>query len=912
MSNKHHSIEIPPCVMDPQTQLADALAAKNIKDFRVALDLGADPLRLDSNHLSIFDKALRTPGCVEFVEECLQRGCSPNTLNRHLLKYSISHATDSRDPAIIKALLRHPNVFVDKKFNELTPLNSLAKNLNNENANDVIACMDSLLRYGASPNIPNQSDMTPLHHVMRNRKLDDLKKRQVVEMFLAYPELDIDTYREGELREKLMEAYPDMSLPEVRNASEVTFDKLLSYIRCGDKDKFCEQFPQLNKSDKDNLRNTYKEENLPLLLEAIKKGANEAFDLLMDNEVNYNAVLSGNTALEVATTYGNSYALGKLLAVPDLKLRAHDHPLITVIRKMNEQPAQEYCDYRKCFYILLESDRIDINETDKTRSTPLHYAVKYRNTEAIQELLKRGAYIGVKSAFHELPIDGMGAELLEDHFDHCISSNGARVGDESFEILVNFMNLMPEPNSHSKPKLKHVLREEMAPIAFIAKSKEHRYLLQHPLITSFLFLKWHRLSTIFYINFLLYFFFAVSIIIHTVLKLSRVNADTDLCTNIFGLIAWLGIVYMIIRESIQFVMSPVHYFRSPTNYMELALIVLAIMTRSEQTYDRQTQRIIAVFTMLLIAVELCLLVGSLPVLSISTHMLMLEAVCKSFLKSFTLYSIFVVTFTLCFYILFGKPQVDENGNAVSPEDDDFNKFSNPLAALIKTIVMLTGEFDAGDLQFDTAYSYLLFLLFVFLMTIVLFNLLNGLAVSDTQAIKGQAELNGAICRTQLLSRYEEVLTGRSERSSFIVNHEPFRSVCRRLMNLYPNYRHIAILPNDSNKVLIPIGENYEMKELGGTIKKNSFHPLPSHDVAKEKKLLDPPVQFGPCLCSCITNKCSEMDRRTVKLAMAVLEQKTVKMEKNKRQQDTENRLRNIESKMDNILALLRDLKAERN
>ncbi|XP_061393732.1 transient receptor potential cation channel protein painless-like, partial [Musca vetustissima] len=903
MANKFQAIEIPPCVMDPQTQLSDALASKNIKEFRVALDLGADPLRLDNNHSCIFEKALSMPGCAQFVEECLQKGCSPNNRNPHLVKYAISFAADSQDPQILKALLKYSNVMVDKKYHELTPLNSLAKNINNDNVNNVKECMKCLLDYGASPNIPNQSDFTPLHFVVRNRKLDDIKKREIAEMFLSHGDIDLDTYREGELREKLMELYPDMKLPEVRSTTEVTMEKLLSYIKCDDTEKFKEQFPQyqLNISDKDNLKNTMKDENLPLLLEAIRKGHNEAFDMILASGVNYNAALRGNRPMEVATIYGNSHALRRLLELEDLKMGDHDYPLITVIRKMNEQPAQEYCDYRKCFYTLLESDRIDINEMDKTRSTPLHYAVKYRNTEAIRELLKRGAYIGVKSKFHELPIDGMSPELLEEHFDHCISSNGARAGDESFEILINFMNLMPEM-SGSKPKANHHLREEMAPIAFIAKTKEFQHLLQHPLITSFLFLKWHRLSTIFYINFLLYFFFAVSIVAHTVLKCSE--SDSNAATAIFGLISWVGIFYMILREAIQFVMSPIHYFRSPTNYMEVVLIVLAIITCSTSSYDLQKERIIPVLTMLLISVELCLLVGSLPVLSISTHMLMLRAVCKSFIKSFTLYSIFVITFSLCFYILFGKPQVDADNKPVPPEDDDFNKFSNPLASMIKTIVMLTGEFDAGDLQFDSVYSYLLFLLFVFLMTIVLFNLLNGLAVSDTQAIKDQAELNGAICRTQLLTRYEEVLTGRSERSSFIVNHEPFRSICRRLMNLYPNYRHIAIMPNDSNKILIPIGDTYEMKPLNGNLRKNSFHPLPSNDMDKVKKLLDPPVQFLPCLCSCVTNKCSEMDRRTVKLAMAVLEQKTVKMENRKRLQDTENRLRNIECKMDELIQMV--------
>lgn len=161
----------------------------------------------------------------------------------------------------------------------------------------------------------------------------------------------------------------------------------------------------------------------------------------------------------------------------------------------------------------------------------------------------------------------------------------------------------------------------------------------------------------------------------------------------------------------------------------------------------------------------------------------------------------------------------------------------------------------------------------------------------------------------MLTRYEEVLTGRSERSSFIVNHEPFRSICRRLMNLYPNYRHIAILPNDSNKVLIPTNDLYEMKDMTKT-NKNAFHPLPSTDMDKAKKLLDPPVEFMPCLCSCITNKCSEMDRRTVKLAMNVLEQKEVNLRTRQRARDTENRLMGIERKLGEMFELLKELRRD--
>jgi hypothetical protein len=51
-------------------------------------------------------------------------------------------------------------------------------------------------------------------------------------------------------------------------------------------------------------------------------------------------------------------------------------------------------------------------------------------------------------------------------------------------------------------------------------------------------------------------------------------------------------------------------------------------------------------------------------------------------------------------------------------------------------------------------GYFLFLFFVFMMTIVFMNLLNGLAVSDTQAIKNEAELVTFASRVKLLHHFE--------------------------------------------------------------------------------------------------------------------------------------------------------------
>jgi len=95
------------------------------------------------------------------------------------------------------------------------------------------------------------------------------------------------------------------------------------------------------------------------------------------------------------------------------------------------------------------------------------------------------------------------------------------------------------------------------------------------------------------------------------------------------------------------------------------------------------------------------------------------------------------------------------------KDGDDTNFPDPGHSLFKTIIMLTGEFDVNDIPFTSypVWSHFVFVMFVFLIAIVLFNLLNGLAVSDTAEILCKAELVGLISRIHLVSYMEDIAIG---------------------------------------------------------------------------------------------------------------------------------------------------------
>ena len=71
----------------------------------------------------------------------------------------------------------------------------------------------------------------------------------------------------------------------------------------------------------------------------------------------------------------------------------------------------------------------------------------------------------------------------------------------------------------------------------------------------------------------------------------------------------------------------------------------------------------------------------------------------------------------------------------NPEVHDYEFFDSIGLCIIKTFTMFVGELEFGDLPIKTGFGYVYLLCFVFLIVVVLMNLLNGLAVSDTGVIR---------------------------------------------------------------------------------------------------------------------------------------------------------------------------------
>merc|ERR1719237_628389 len=146
------------------------------------------------------------------------------------------------------------------------------------------------------------------------------------------------------------------------------------------------------------------------------------------------------------------------------------------------------------------------------------------------------------------------------------------------------------------------------------------------------------------------------------------------------------------------------------------------------------------------------MVGRHPRLSsYNIYSTMFYRVLKTFSTFLVWYSLFLFAFGLGFYILLHE----DNGGA----DREYAFFDHLGLCLVKTFSMFVGELEFSDIPFNSPFSYVFFLTFVFLIVVVLMNLLNGLAVSDTGLIRDKAEIFSYRSQVETISTLESMLLG---------------------------------------------------------------------------------------------------------------------------------------------------------
>ena len=130
---------------------------------------------------------------------------------------------------------------------------------------------------------------------------------------------------------------------------------------------------------------------------------------------------------------------------------------------------------------------------------------KLGREEAIKQLLHNGAHLDERAVQLILP------STLESFLDSCIRESAGVDTAEDFSVTFDYSFL----------NLQQKQQPECAILRHLCLSAKHRNLLNHPLLTSFLMLKWHSIRSLYYVNLAVYSLHVIFLTIYTLLHNSH-------------------------------------------------------------------------------------------------------------------------------------------------------------------------------------------------------------------------------------------------------------------------------------------------------------------------------------------------------------------------------------------------------
>ncbi|CAK1578487.1 unnamed protein product [Parnassius mnemosyne] len=718
---------------DPQIQLRKALKNNDYVTFKKIVSYGAVDLEYVypyPDYKTCLELALSETDRKEFVKLLLQHEVQINKVNEKDGKAPIHLAVENGNLEGLTALLEDDRIDVNIKCKGNTALLMAIKGIQDldDNREQNLATYEDmielLLKAGSNANAPDNKGITPVYSAAKQGL------ERVVKLILDYSKdpIDLDSYKD--IRGRTARYYLNDAFPHLlekfdalsKQEEIIDIDKLFSYLSRHEEDNFIRDYTKLVKRSEHRPAIAANNGMYTMLQLSTEKGFEKIVGLLLNSGADPNATCSGNITRPIAIACQNGYyKILKMFIDNESTLfdPVNNESLLQItIKGMKLIPKSQKVDFKGCLDLLLKNPKINtnVNYSDIKNNTALHYAARNGDNDTVLELLRSGACIGLRNKFDEPPLADINSKTLETYLDECITSNSERPSDDDYEINIKYSFLV-YPNNSFENELCRVplmdnennnikecdalLAPETEALLYMTRNEELRPLLKHPVITSFLYLKWQRISC-----------YGVE------REQSKSIEALNVVTHVGAII---GLILLIFRELFQLLVSPTRYLQSIENWMEIALIFVTAWIVGYDSATESTKQQLSAVAILLSSAELVLLIDE------------------------------------------DQRPPNPNKTGKQEEDDEEDFFEDPARSLFKTIVMLTGEFDAGSIKFSTfpVTSHIIFIVFVFMVPIVLFNLLNGLAVSDTQEIRADAELVGHISRVKLISYFESVLIGRA-------------------------------------------------------------------------------------------------------------------------------------------------------
>ncbi|XP_047473663.1 transient receptor potential channel pyrexia-like [Penaeus chinensis] len=639
--------------------------------------------------------------------------------------------------------------------------------------------VSELLKRGASPNAKNAPPSTIKEVVVETPLHAAIRRRDTASVTL------------------MMEHEPDLSILDGNNCSVLHLaaqTRNLELVR-----KLVNQptaVKECNNKDKNGrtvllavLSEKCDEDSELLVIELIKILSRSVVDI---NATNY----VGETPLFLASRYG-------LSRVVELLLSLGSDPTILTTWKQSVLHAACLSGSSDTLDILLQRDdlknMVTVVDNDKCRA--FDYAVRSWSVHCCYLLLINGEHLanikdGVSNC--ELMLEHLpsASQVLKKLFNSHVHMSEESLHDPDFSITFDYSALLSEE--------KGTIQCSVVSELVHSPSED---LIKHPLLESFLYVKWCCIQKYFYTGVLMYFIF---LILHTsYVMLTFGNSPIDWNKHIamlwtfraghilFYIILLFPNVIMVIANFrkyskqvetlirlVTFISSAVVVFSPTIDYKALEEIAISknmVSPNDPSAYlPMTTERQMAAVSVFFVWVELMMLLGRYPMLG--TYILMFSGVAKSMMKFLFSFVFLLFGFSFSFHILFQKLSV-------------FKTF--PLS-FVKTLMMMSGEiaFSEFVLAMDVPLSGLVFLsLYLFIVAILLANLFIGLAVNDIPSLQKRGRIHRLAKEASYIVAFEKLLLVLKSRTSF---PRPLLQLVARRCRIKPK---VKVFPNKKETIV---------------------------------------------------------------------------------------------------------------
>ncbi|KAG8240318.1 hypothetical protein J437_LFUL000793 [Ladona fulva] len=515
---------------------------------------------------------------------------------------------------------------------------------------------------------------------------------------------------------------------------------------------------------------------------------------------------------------------------------------------------------------LFISEGADVNSADAFGYTPLHLAALNEFPNCVGLLINAGADVmartngGVSALTFVIRRTPESLPCFFERLDSSITLHDHDLGDADCELRFDFRTLLPPPGRVSET-LESTRVESALLMGFIEVGMRH--LLKHPLCETFLFLKWQRIRRYFLISLAFQLIFVIFDTAYTigvfsqspkrfllsgsqekmlsntsnlpytdrqtyassfpyinnfsipgnfslVNNLSLANGMSDASNRtdviltgkvkeefiIIGYILFALNLIFLAKEIFGIAHGWVQYITNWENWLKLLIVISVFACYGSGHYEyasiTMAQHHIAAIGIVLAWAYLMVIIGRFPTFGV--YIQMFTTVAINFSKFLFAYCCLLVGFGLALGVLL----------------PNFPSFEYPYLSLLKSFIMMSGELEYEDIFFDdnnrvlySGTSHILFLIFVILVTVILTNLLVGLAVSDIQGLQKTARLNRLVRQTELVAHIESILFSKILHkivpSAFLVPY----SRNALMMTSTPYSRFLHIRPNDPREKRVP-------------------------------------------------------------------------------------------------------------